>query len=363
MTARERVEAALRFEPTDRVPLFDIIQHLDLVERATGQEPTPENGLELVCETIAANLDATRGVAGPAVPRTWQDGEGFCYRGEWWTAWIIARPFRDVAEALAYVRRAIALLESLEKDVVYAFYGPANVTTGEKAFDSRGEFLALRERLRGAVLFHTESPVGLDTAFHRLDLEMFCYAYAEDPGLISHWLEVLNQHEVARVRMLQKAQEMSPVALVYADIADSKSTIFSPAFLRKELMPRLERLVSAWHDHGVKVIYHSDGNLWEVLDDLVAAGIDGLNPLEPLSGMDAAKVRERHPNLVLCGGIDASQLLPYGTPEQVRAEVNRLLRATGGSGYLLGSSTEIHPACALENVLAMWQAAREWKPT
>jgi len=362
MTARERVEAALSFAPTDRVPLYDLIQHLELLQHCTGQSPTVDNSLELLCRTIADNLDATRAVGGIGRPATWRDEEGFLYQGEWWTSWIVERPFGSVAEALAFVRQTIDRLASLPTEAVYTFFGPANVTTGAKPYDAREQFLALRRKLGGAVLFHMESPVGLDTAYHRLNLDTFSYAYQEDPGLISAWLEALNRHEVARVQALEGALEMSPVALVYSDIADSKSTIFSPAFLRKELMPRLERLVAAWHEHGVRVIFHSDGNLWEVLADLIAAGIDGLNPLEPLSGMDAAQVRARYPNLVLAGGIDASQLLPYGTVAQVRAEVRRLLEATGGRGVLLGSSTEIHPACALDNILAMWEAARAWRP-
>jgi len=359
VTARERVEAALSFQPVDRVPLYDMIHHTGLLERCTGRGYTAENGLDLLCETIAGQLDATRGVAAPGTPRVYRDEEGFQYQGEWWTTWIIERPFRDTSEALSFVRGAIARLETLDPQAIYTFYGPANVTTGAEALDSREAFLALRARLGGSVLFHTESPVGLDTVFHRLGLELFCYAYADDPDLVSRWVEALNLHEVARVAMLPKAYEMGPVALVYSDIADSQATLFSPAFLHKELMPRLERLVAAWHSHGVKVIYHSDGNLWEVLDDLVATGIDGLNPLEPLSGMDAAAVRARYPRLVLVGGVDASRLLAFGTPDEVRAEVRRLLQATKGRGYLLGSSTEIHPGCAVENVLAMWEAARE----
>lgn len=358
MTARERVEAALSFQRVDRVPCYDMIHHVGLVEHVTGRRYTPENGLDLLCETIAARLDATRGLAAPGTHQTYQDEEGFVYQGEWWTTWIIERPFRDTEGALAFVREAIGRLETMEPESVYTFHGPANVTTGAEALDSREQFLAMRDRLGGAVLFHTESPVGLDTAYHRLGLELFSYAYAEDARLVSEWIEALHRHEVARVAGLRGAHEMSPVALVYSDIADSQATIFSPAFLRKELMPRLERLVAAWHAHGVKVIYHSDGNLWGVLDDLVATGIDGLNPLEPLSGMDAAAVRARYPKLVLAGGVDASRLLPYGTPEQVRGEVARLLEATGGQGYLLGSSTEVHPACKVENVLAMWEVAQ-----
>jgi len=361
MTSRERIEAALSFQPVDRTPLYDLIHHQELLAHCTGRAYAPENGLDLLCETIARNLDATRSVTAPGELRQWRDEEGFLYQGEWWTAWIVERPFADVAGALDFARAAIQRLARLPRDAVYTFHGPANVTTGAEAVESREEFLRLRDRLGGAVLFHTESPVGLDTVYHRLGLELFSYAYAEDPDLISRWIEALNAHEVARVAAIPGAYEMSPVALVYSDIADSSTTLFSPAFLRKELMPRLERLVAAWHARGVKAIYHSDGNLWGVLDDLVATGIDGLNPLEPLSGMDAAAVRARYPDLVLVGGVDASRLLPYGTPDEVRAEVARLLDATGGRGHILGSSTEIHPACTVENVLAMWETARNWR--
>jgi uroporphyrinogen decarboxylase len=125
--------------------------------------------------------------------------------------------------------------------------------------------------------------------------------------------------------------------------------------LRREFFPRLRKLVDAWHGHGIKVIYHSDGNLWDVLEDFKAAGTDGLNPLEPLSKMYAGGVRQHYPDWILMGGIDVSQLLPFGTEAEVRAAVRKTIDEAGAGGRLwLGSSTEIHPAAKLENVLAMW---------
>jgi uroporphyrinogen-III decarboxylase len=113
--------------------------------------------------------------------------------------------------------------------------------------------------------------------------------------------------------------------------------------------------VDAWHSHGVKVIYHSDGNLWPVLEDYKAAGVDGINPLEPLSHMYVGDVRKSYPDWVLMGGVDASQLLPYASVEEVRAATRKSIQEAGARGRLwLGSSTEIHPAVKLENVLAMW---------
>jgi uroporphyrinogen-III decarboxylase len=105
----------------------------------------------------------------------------------------------------------------------------------------------------------------------------------------------------------------------------------------------------------VKVIFHSDGNLWRVLDDFKAAGIDGLNPLEPLSQMYAGDVRRAYPDWILMGGIDASQLLPFASEAEVRNTVRRTIDQAGEKGRLwLGSSTEIHPAIPAQNALAMW---------
>ena len=95
------------------------------------------------------------------------------------------------------------------------------------------------------------------------------------------------------------------------------------------------------------------------LDDLVAAGIDALNPLEVLAGMTVEAVRERHSQLVLTGGVDVSQLLPLGTPEEVRTACRRNIAAARARGYLLGSSTELHWEVKLENAIAMFETAWE----
>ena len=116
---------------------------------------------------------------------------------------------------------------------------------------------------------------------------------------------------------------LSPVALVFADMAGTDQLMFSPRFLRKEFFPRLVKLVAAWHEHGIKVIFHSDGNLRAVLDDFKQAGIDGINPLEPLSSMYAGDIHKAYPDRVLMGGIDVSQLLPMGSEAEVARQSAR----------------------------------------
>ena len=92
-----------------------------------------------------------------------------------------------------------------------------------------------------------------------------------------------------------------------------------------------------------------------MLDDFKAAGIDGLNPLEPLSHMYAGDVRRKYQDWILMGGIDASQLLPFASEDEVRSKVRQTVAEAGAHGRLwLGSSTEIHPAIPTQNAFAMW---------
>jgi len=354
MTARQRIEATLRGEMPDRVAVFDVIQNIPLIEYVTGETLTPANGLDLLCRTIGECLDLVRGIAAPAEEKTVRNEDGFVYKHEWWTTWLVERPFRDVRGALEYVRRNIDEIYNRKPGDMWTFAGLANVW-GAATRSPREQFLMLQEKVgENTVLFPYESPVGLDTAHIRLGLEMFSYAYAEEPEVISAWLEALCWAEVQRVH--ESADPgLSPVALVYADQADKNQTLFSPAFLRREFFPRLRKLVDAWHSHGIQVIFHSDGNLWRVMEDFAASGIDGLNPLEPLSKMYAGDVRKAHPEWILMGGIDASRLLPFATEEAVREAVRRTIAEAGAAGKLwLGSSTEIHPAIPVANALAMW---------
>ena len=360
MTARQRIEATLRGELPDRVPVFDLIQHVPLMEHVTGKKVTVENGLDLLCQTIGHCLDITRGIAPPVEEHTVRDGDGFVYKHEWWTTWIIERPFTDVEGLCEYIRKNIDQIYAREPGDMWSFYGKSNVW-GHCTKSPRERFLELQEKVgENTVLFPDESPVGLDVARVRAGMELFAYAYAEQPQLVSDWLEALNWGEIQRVHECADAS-LSPVALVYADIADKNRTLHSPRFLRQEFFPRLRKLVAAWHQHGVKVIFHSDGNLWEVLDDFQAAGVEGINPLEPLSGMYAGDIRKHYPDWILMGGIDVSQLLPFGTQEEVRAAVRQTIDEAGHNGRLwLGSSTEIHPAAKLENVLAMWDEVERY---
>jgi uroporphyrinogen decarboxylase len=170
------------------------------------------------------------------------------------------------------------------------------------------------------------------------------------------YLDARNQSEIRRVETIADPTIL-PIALTYDDIAYKTSTLVSPKWLRKYWVPRLKRLVDAWHARDTLCLYHSDGNLWSILDDLVYAGIDGLNPLEVLAGMTVKEVRKKYPQLFLTGGIDVSQLLSLGTPEEVREVCQQTIREANATGYFIGSSTELHWGVKPENAIAMFETA------
>ena len=113
---------------------------------------------------------------------------------------------------------------------------------------------------------------------------------------------------------------------------------------------------------GIKVIFHSDGNVMEILDDMIESGIDGLNPIEPIAGMDIAYLKKKYyKKLILVGNLDCSQILPLGTKEEVIEATKKCIRdASKGGGHFIGSSSEITPSTPLENILAFYRTIHEY---
>jgi uroporphyrinogen decarboxylase len=112
----------------------------------------------------------------------------------------------------------------------------------------------------------------------------------------------------------------------------------------------------------LKVMRHSDGNLWPLLDTLLEAGYDGLNPLEPQAGMDLKKVKDYcGDRICLIGNIDCIELLPNGTPAQVESAVKQAIDdAAAGGGLIISDSNSLHPGVNPENCIAMFEATKKY---
>lgn len=361
---RERVLRTLRCEETDRVPLYDLLRNDAAFEHLTGEklpalrddETTRERLHRMAATATGRFLDMTRSVGfGPVVERDITTEDGFVRHESPHakTTWIVRRPFDDVPGAAAYLERWSARVREQAGDIG-RHPGP---------FRERHHraFLETQRHLGGTVNLLAQHGVGLDDVRHDLGMELFAYVEADRPGLIAEALEAKTLLAIAECHAVADP-ELSPVVLTYGDIACKGALLHSPDWLRREFYPRLARVNAAWHEHGLSCLFHSDGQLGEALDDLVAAGIDGLNPIETVAGMTLAETRRRvGPRIYLAGGIDMSQLLSTAGPDEVR-EVCRQAVRDAYPGYFMGSTTEADNSCRLENLLAMHEAALEEVP-
>jgi hypothetical protein len=337
----ERVRAVLDGRLPDRPPLYDLLRNDAVIEHFAGRRIPAADPRATVFAAYEPAIDATRPVVRlPERERTETLPNGREQRIFRWTAWTAHVAYRDTDEYAARRRAEIASFD------------PAPSPESVRAWVDRA---ATHRRDLGDVFFFASSPsLGLSGLYDECGLEFFAYAMADHPGLIE---ELLECNALRAERFVEALPDDHGVEAVFLgdDIAFKSGPLLSPVWFGAEFLPRLARICAAWHRRGVKVLFHSDGNLMPVLDGLVEAGIDGLNPIEVLAGMDAGEIHRRHPHLFLAGAIDVSQLLPFGSPEAVRDTVRRTIEASGGR-LLVGSSTELQNEVPLANFLAMREA-------
>lgn len=176
-------------------------------------------------------------------------------------------------------------------------------------------------------------------------------------------------HELARIavefckRAIELALEISPDAIIIleGDVAEERGLLISPAHYREYIHPYYEETVSFAHNRGAKVVKHTDGNAWAILEDLVSAGFDAFHPVQPQC-MDIEEVKQHLAGrMCIIGNIDCRNLLPFGTLEEVVTSVRETLRiAAPGGGYMISSSNSIHPAVNPRNYLAMVKTALQY---
>ena len=193
-----------------------------------------------------------------------------------------------------------------------------------------------------------------------IGMENYMRMLYQDPNLIERVAEMVTRYNLKQLEMLADAG--LDVLVVEDDIANTRALLISPAHFERFVNPYNRRLVERAHRLGLKVVRHSDGNLWAILDTLIASGYDGLNPLEPQAGMDLKTVKDHcKDRICLLGNIDCMHLLAEGTPAQVDAAVRQAMdAAAAGGGYILCSSNSLHPGVNPENCIAMFQATKQY---
>jgi uroporphyrinogen decarboxylase len=190
--------------------------------------------------------------------------------------------------------------------------------------------------------------------------ETFFLSIYEDPELVAALFEKIGTLDYETVKKVAEHPAVGAVLLT-GDIGYSDNLLVSPSFLRQSVFPLMKRMAEVCHQRHLPCLFHSDGNISEVIDDLIACDIDAIHPVEP-KAMDIADIKKKYGHrLCLCGNIDLGYTLTLGTPEEVAEEVKQRLREVApGGGYCAGSSNSVTEYVPLANYNALRETVLQY---
>lgn len=178
-----------------------------------------------------------------------------------------------------------------------------------------------------------------ETAWALRGLEKMLMDLVLNPDLANRILDIpYNYHLTAAKKLVDIGVDMIWIG---DDVGAQKTMMISPALWRGIFKPRMANFISSLKQVNpeVKVAYHSDGCIYEIIPDLIEIGLDVLNPVQPAS-MDPVKLKKDFGDkLCFWGTIDEQYTLPFGTPEDVKTEVITRLKTIGRAGGLIISPT------------------------
>ena len=368
MTPRERFKRIMNFEEADRVPV-DMGSHVASIHRDAYErlrEHLGDESLEnadMILDRMAQNVVPDEallqryGVDFRWIAPNWIGVENVGtdqYRDMWGIVW------RYMLDAYGVAESPLAEL-SLADLAHYDWPNPddpalwAGLAERARTLYETTDYTLVADAIKGGLLTKALQIRGYSQMFSDLVGDI---AFTE--ALLDKLLELY----MAFWSGFMKA--VGPyVQMVYFtdDIGGQQSMMISPDTFRALLKPRLTALFAHIKSLAdVKIMYHTDGTVTPVIEDIIEMGVDILNPIQTSAlGMDTAVLKTLyHGRLAFHGAIDVQQMLPNATPEEVRYDVAKRLYDLGrGGGYILAPCHNIGADVPPENIEALYAAAHE----
>jgi uroporphyrinogen decarboxylase len=165
------------------------------------------------------------------------------------------------------------------------------------------------------------------------------------------------------LRIYEQLPGQVDISYIAEDFGGQQQLLFSPDMIREFFIARMKRMIDLAHEADVYAFFHSDGAIREIIPDMIAAGIDILNPIQWRSaGMDRARLkRDFGDQVIFHGGIDNQYTLPFGSVEDVCNEAIYNIEVLGqGGGYILAPCHNIQVISPPENIVAMYETGYEY---
>lgn len=334
LTSAERVLRTLRRGEPDRVPHFEWI-----IDRRVRDAICPGSTMEEF--TVRMALDAI--LTAPDYRR--EQIASNRVRNEWGT--ILEYSAEEYAMPVSGPIHTLADFERYQAPDPHA---PGRFASLEK----------LVSRYKGKLAIGVHLNDVLSVPRNLMGFENLMVAFGEEPELVRGLVELSVNTNLELAKEI--AQRGADFVFTGDDYASTERPFVSPKMFREFLAPQLKRVIKGFQELGLPVIKHTDGNILPILDQIVDAGMDALDPIDPIAGLDIGEFKQRLcGKMALKGNVDCAHTLTNGTEKQVVEETISVLRkAAAGGGLIVSSSNSIHSGVKPGNYLAMWNAIRSY---
>jgi uroporphyrinogen decarboxylase len=338
MTARARVEAQISHQETDFIPFAklafegDVAEQLDASFGGTGWRRTVDVLNHIHDITEEAPLQEWREPCpGESALRT--DLFGSAWRTDT-RPWHLVRPaLREPSLSGYRVPRADEL------------FPPAWNDRASRAI----------ERWHGHFLVAGAGSGFFERAWVVRGFEEALGDSAAEPSFYERLLDELAELESGIVLRLL---DLPVQGILFADDwADQRGILLGPERWRRLILRRQAALYDMVRRSGKRVLSHCCGNVCEIIPDLIDAGLEVLQSIQPEAMDPYVLKRELGASLCLWGGVGSQRMIPFGTPGEIRGEIRRLCTEMGrGGGYILGTAKSLQPETPTENAAAVVEA-------
>jgi uroporphyrinogen-III decarboxylase len=345
-TKKERVIAALSGEIPDRTPIFDYMINDAVFEHYLGRPVIPGEQ-EAILRATAKCLDLCHPMPVAYEPREEILPDGTKCVFERWMKWH------------SYSERGDDVMLKSLKDEIERLESKNHWLFGDYIADWKAAAEKKQEWAEGMIVMQG---LWLPVLPGRTIEEHAIYL-ADCPELCREWNQLLTRAVLQGLEKQVKANLPPPVVIIWNDIAMKGGLIYPPDVLEEYLFPGLHEMCGILRSNGIKSVFHSDGDVSRVLDELIDCGIDGFNPLEISAGMKVSDFFEKYgKKTALVGGMDAVDVLAFGTPESVAEAAKKLMREARESGgrLIIGSSSgQLDNSMPFENLMAYFNTVGE----
>jgi uroporphyrinogen decarboxylase len=352
MTNRENVLAALRRSQPERVP-FDFVlcpSHVQSFKQRTGHKDYMEY-FQFPFRYIDPNptrLDSNYDIYFKDLPA---DAAPLAWNPEWGVKGI-----NSGVEHFQKMLHPMARFESTEQFQAYPF-PDFKADYRWHGMDKKVQQLKKRDLVAVAFMQMTI----FEIAWYLRGLDEFLLDMMLNPKLAIALLDIITDIRIVMADRFARAGV--DILMLGDDVATQRGMMFAPSLWRELLKDRLAAVIRAAKQANpdVLVFYHSDGNPGDIIEELIQIGVDVLNPIQP-ECMDPFQLKKEYGDrLSFWGTVGTQQLMPFGTPNEVREQCKKLMQAVGkGGGLLLAPTHVLEPEVPWANIEAFLQSVQEF---